>query len=35
MIHGTDIQTKVKIIDKSKRAFDTSVESTKALELVL
>lgn len=35
MIHGTDIQTEVRIIDKSKRAFDISVESTKALEMVL
>lgn len=35
MIHGTAIQTEVRIIDKSKRAFDISVESTKALELVL
>lgn len=35
MIHGTDITEEVRIIDKSKRAFDISVESTKALELVL
>ena len=35
LIHGTDIQTEVRIIDKSKRAYDISHESTKALELVL
>ena len=35
MIHGTDIQTEVRIIDKSKRAYDISLESTKALEKAL
>ena len=28
MIHGTNIETEVRIIDKSKRAFDWSIEST-------
>lgn len=32
---GTFSQTEIKIIDTSKRAFDTSVESTRALELAL
>lgn len=28
MIHGTNIETEVRIIDKSKRAYDWSIEST-------
>ena len=35
MIHGQSYETQVKIVDKSKRAFDISVESTRALELAL
>lgn len=35
MIHGKNISTEVKIIDKSKRAYDISIESTKALEKAL
>lgn len=33
--HGSKTKTEVKIVDKNKRAYDTSVESTRALELVL
>lgn len=35
MIIGKTSATSVKIIDKSKRAYDTSVESTRALELAI
>ena len=35
MIHGVNKQIQIKIIDKTKRAFDTSVESTRALEIAL
>jgi hypothetical protein len=35
MLFGKSNTNAVKIIDKSKRAFDTSVESTRALELAL
>jgi hypothetical protein len=35
MIHGTNEKQEVKIVDKSKRAYDISLESTKALEEVL
>jgi len=34
-IHGTNIQNEVRIVDKSKRAYDISVDSTRALEQVL
>ena len=34
-IHGTDKTQSVKIIDKSKRAFDISPDSTKGLELAI
>lgn len=35
MIHGTSLEKSIKIVDKSKRAFDTSVDSTRALELAI
>lgn len=35
MVHGQNYETQIKIVDKSKRAFDISVESTRALELAL
>ncbi len=35
MLIGKTSTSSVKIIDKSKRAFDTSVESTRALELAI
>lgn len=35
MIHGQTYESQIKIVDKSKRAFDISVESTRALELAL
>lgn len=34
-IHGTNQTTEVKIVDKSKRAYDISIDSTRALETVL
>lgn len=35
MIHGDLLGTHVKIIDKSKRAFEVSYDSSRALELAL
>jgi len=35
VVHGTNKEHPVKITDKSKRAFDTSLESTRALELAI
>jgi|LauGreDrversion4_2_1035121.scaffolds.fasta_scaffold892152_1 hypothetical protein len=35
MIHGAEYESKIKIVDKSKRAFDISADSTRALELAL
>lgn len=35
LIQGTGKEQTVKILDKSKRAYDLSVESTRALELAL
>jgi hypothetical protein len=35
MIHGSQQQHSVKIMDKSKRAYDCSIESTRALELAI
>jgi len=34
-IHGTEITTEVRIIDKSKRAYDISIDAHRALEVVL
>lgn len=35
MVHGNKKEKTVKIMDKSKRAYDTSMESTRALELAI
>lgn len=35
MDHGTQKQHSVKIMDKSKRAYDCSIESTRALEMAI
>lgn len=35
MIHGTQKEVTVKITDKSKRAYDCSIDSTRALELAI
>lgn len=35
VIHGTQKEVTVKITDKSKRAYDISMESTRALELAI
>lgn len=35
MIHGELLGTHIKIIDKSKRAFEVSYDSSRALELAL
>lgn len=35
MVHGTNIEREVKIVDKSKRAYDISIESTRLMESVL
>lgn len=35
MLHGTSQHHNVKIMDKSKRAYDCSIESTRALEMAI